>query len=178
MSRENLIPCKECGQSLSRKAETCPHCGAPQMEKSAGEWRTVFKWVAIIMIIVTPMLFLGGNGPKPMKSNISGEKTPAMPLISKMKSIDDPVQQRNWVYQAEQRVKASLRDPSKAEFRGGFFHNAKLDGKEIPAACGYVNAPNAFGGMTGYQRYVFAGTVIMEEQVSDFENVWNKLCKQ
>lgn len=25
----SLIPCKECGQSVSRKAASCPHCGHP-----------------------------------------------------------------------------------------------------------------------------------------------------
>lgn len=27
-----LIPCKECGKSVSTQAYTCPHCGAPQRE--------------------------------------------------------------------------------------------------------------------------------------------------
>lgn len=52
---------------------------------------------------------------------------------------------------AKEAVKQSLNDPSSAQFKN--IYTSSYDGK--PAACGEVNAKNAFGAYVGYQRFVY-----------------------
>lgn len=40
-----LTDCKECDHEISKKAETCPHCGAPQKRKT-----NLFTWVIVIVL--------------------------------------------------------------------------------------------------------------------------------
>ena len=45
--------------------------------------------------------------------------------------------------------------------------------------CGYVNSRNGFGGMTGPQRFIAGGTVLIEEQVTaeQMQSAWNDFCE-
>ena len=46
--------------------------------------------------------------------------------------------------------------------------------------CGEVNSKNSFGAYTGFQKFVSAGKpelTFLQEQVPDFEIVWDRLCK-
>lgn len=55
---------------------------------------------------------------------------------------------------ARSQVRAALRDPESARFRGS--GNADVEiaaGKPVEIACGYVNARNGFGGYTGEQPW-------------------------
>lgn len=54
---------------------------------------------------------------------------------------------------AREAVKQILNDPSSAQFKN--IYTTSYDGK--PAACGEVNAKNAFGAYVGYQRFVYLG---------------------
>jgi len=42
-----LTKCKECGKEISKKAEKCPHCGAPQKKKTS-----LFTWLVTILIVL------------------------------------------------------------------------------------------------------------------------------
>lgn len=89
----------------------------------------------------------------------------------------DSQQEFLWIEQGKDSVRAKLRDSGSAQFRGVFF-NRNRDG--IPFACGEVNSKNAFGGMGGFQRFISAGKpdrTWLEEQVTDFHNVWDRACK-
>ena len=48
-----LIKCKECGKEVSKKAETCPHCGAPVKKKggSAGCLTIILLGIIVFAII-------------------------------------------------------------------------------------------------------------------------------
>lgn len=48
----------------------------------------------------------------------------------------------------------------------------------VTAICGYVNSKNAFGGMTGPQRFIAGGTVGLEEDFApgEMDNAWALLC--
>ena len=77
-------------------------------------------------------------------------------------------------YLAEQAVKARLKDPASATFRG------QLVGRSgIP--CGEVNSKNSFGGYSGFTRYAASGggTVFFEEDLpsGEFQKVWDQLCR-
>lgn len=82
-----------------------------------------------------------------------------------------------WVAKGQDAVRAKLRDPDSAKFSDLYFHRGK-DG--IPVSCGRVNSKNAFGGYGGAQRFVSGGSpdmTFLEEQVTDFNVVWNRLCR-
>jgi len=71
-------------------------------------------------------------------------------------------------------VRSVLKDSDSAEFRSiEYVKNA--DGGFV---CGEVNSKNSFGGFSGWQHFISAGTqtVYLEEQVSDFRNVWRDVC--
>ena len=49
-----LIKCKECGKEVSKKAETCPHCGAP-LKKQA----TQYGCGTLILIGIVTFILIG-----------------------------------------------------------------------------------------------------------------------
>lgn len=74
-------------------------------------------------------------------------------------------------------IKHQLRDPSSAEFRNVFI-SVKADG--VQAACGEVNSNNAFGGKTGFKRFVADGrvfAVLEKANDSEFNEVWSRFCR-
>lgn len=77
---------------------------------------------------------------------------------------------------AEVLIKPKLRDPDSAVFSGIIFHEENAD--HGPIVCGYVNSRNGFGGMTGPQRFVTGGTVIIEEEVgsANMNIAWKRFC--
>ncbi len=87
---------------------------------------------------------------------------------------DERYKELLWIEKGKSDVKMRLKDSSSAEFRDVFFNN-----NGIPVACGEVNSKNSFGAYSGYQRFIYAGSVltVLEEDVSDdIEAVWNKYC--
>jgi hypothetical protein len=73
----------------------------------------------------------------------------------------------------EDRVGASLREPSSAEFR-----NVKVYRSVLPVVCGEVNGKNGFGGYAGYQRFVSGGVVAVESgmKAGEMTKLWDHLC--
>ena len=82
-----------------------------------------------------------------------------------------------WMNKGKEAVKIKLKDPGSAQFRNIYFHRGADD---IPVTCGEVNSKNSFGGYGGYQKFISTGRADMtflEEEVSDFSNLWNDLCR-
>ena len=75
---------------------------------------------------------------------------------------------------AKAMVQAWLRDPDSAQFIG--VHTVHRDG--VKAVCGFVNARNAFGGMTGNEAFVVIGTnaILAGSASAKEEAELNKLC--
>ena len=95
----------------------------------------------------------------------------------KATAISSDAREKIWMSRGKAAVKAQLKDPSSAQFRNIYFHRG-ADG--IPMTCGEVNSKNSFGAYGGYQKFVSAGKselTFLEEEVADFSNVWNSLCK-
>jgi hypothetical protein len=80
-----------------------------------------------------------------------------------------------WIETTKDGVRSRLKDPGSAVFKDVYFK----DYEATPMVCGKVNSKNGFGGMTGFQRFVASGSelVFLEEEVSDFNKAWNKICK-
>lgn len=77
--------------------------------------------------------------------------------------------------QAQNSVKSLLRDSDSAEFRNLQVLHSKSGGRYV---CGEVNSRNAFGGYVGYQQFVSVGQMtFLQEQASDFSEVWKEFCR-
>lgn len=86
-------------------------------------------------------------------------------------------QKAGWVGKGKELVKSRLKDPSSAKFRNVYFIRANVGG--TPTVCGEVNAKNSFGGMTGYKKFLSAGTIeftLIEGDTSDFNEIWRGMC--
>jgi len=68
-----------------------------------------------------------------------------------------------------------LKDSDSAEFRGIEYMRFKSGG----FICGEVNSKNSFGGFSGWQHFISAGTqtAYLEEQVSGFRGIWRDYCR-
>jgi len=64
-----LITCKDCNGDVSKKASTCPHCGAPLKRKSVGCFGGCL--ILLILIIVLPVVLTTNSTKKKSKSNIT-----------------------------------------------------------------------------------------------------------
>ena len=82
--------------------------------------------------------------------------------------------------EAEDNVRAQLRDPSSAEFTD-VVRYPPHDGKGA-VVCGMVNARNGFGGMTGPHRFISGAKTLIEQEGDGltasevFDGVWQGLC--
>ncbi len=84
-------------------------------------------------------------------------------------------QDEQWSIHMQDRVREQLKDPDSAVFRNARTYH----GSGAPVVCGEVNSRNSFGGMSGYQRFVAAGSVIaLDEQVEGgVREVWKRFCR-
>lgn len=93
---------------------------------------------------------------------------------TKNKYDDAKWKEQAWNEQGKEAIRAKLKDASSAQFRNVFFNN-----NSIPVSCGEVNSKNSFGGYSGYQSYIYAGSVltVLEEEINgDISNIWNEYC--
>ena len=82
-----------------------------------------------------------------------------------------------WMKKGMELVKARLKDPDSAKFKGVYF-NRGISG--VPVTCGQVNSRNGFGGYTGFIPFVSAGRAeftLFPNDVDDWATLWRKLCK-
>jgi hypothetical protein len=107
------------------------------------------------------------------------QESPAMPEPTPTNpDYSDPGKQAAWIRVSEDAIRAKLKDPDSAEFRNVNFYA----GGGVPMACGEVNAKNGFGGYTGFEPFVAAGSelaFLSSEMTSsrEFRKVWNQFCK-
>jgi hypothetical protein len=103
--------------------------------------------------------------------------TPEPAIDTEADAREQKIKEQNWIAIGQVAVREKLKDGDSAKFRGTFFHRGS-DG--VPMSCGQVNARNSFGAYGGFERYVSGGSARMtflESEVSDFDNVWSRLCQ-
>ena len=81
--QHNLIPCKHCGEMISKSAKTCPHCGAKNRKATVG----IVVLIILVFIIVVAVFGSEGNGPKKV-----GDISPA----SGTEQISEPPEQTDF----------------------------------------------------------------------------------
>ena len=94
-------------------------------------------------------------------------------LVPSLTQAED--QEQGWIAYNKDLLKQRLRDADSAEFRNVFFSRKA----GVPVACGEVNAPTASGAMSGFQRFVGAGSVgvFLPWDVDDFDTLWGHFCR-
>ena len=153
-----VVECKECGARVSTKAASCPACGAKAPKKT-----TAVTWFAAFAVGVVALNF------------VLREEAPSnqAPMTAEQKAQGAEALQRYMqVMTAERAIKASLKDPDSAVFSDSVF-------REPGAVCGYVNARNSFGGLTGNKGYLVdteSGAILIEGSTKGFSAAWNTRC--
>lgn len=161
-----MTACRECGESISSKAEACPKCGAPNKAKP-----TQVGCGTVIFLSFAALVGVGAL----MDSPPPPQDTPAM--VEQKERDRQIVRQKLWIEHTQGLVRAKLKDPGSADFQDVYIKRRESDG--VMFTCGRVNSKNGFGGFTGFQGFISAGTddlTFIEEQTADFSAAWNKFC--
>ena len=66
-----LTKCKECGEEISKKAEKCPKCGAPQKKGTS-----IVTWLVTILVIFWAVGYFSGNSGTSTSSTASSGPSP------------------------------------------------------------------------------------------------------
>ena len=95
-------------------------------------------------------------------------------------SKDDKQRQKDsmLILVSQEAVQSKLKDGASAEFRNVGIHK----GQKPNLVCGEVNSKNGFGGFSGYQRFISAGTAeltFLEEQMKrgEMDISWDRFCR-
>ncbi len=102
---------------------------------------------------------------------------PVVDIEASKSPYADVGKQGLWIVTSQDAIRARLKDPDSAEFRNVRFYS----GGSTPVACGEVNAKNGFGGKSGYERFIAAGSnlAILASDMkssSEMNEVWAKMC--
>lgn len=161
-----LTPCPECDARISDAAISCPHCGHPSnldassrpaRVKRGGGCGVAFVWLMIIslagaMLIAAIHSSTGADDDSPYLAVSYGKDS----------------------------LRASLRDPDSVKFGHVWAGRMPSENGEPPlVACGYFNARNGFGGMTGMRRFISgrAGFVLTDENGGAvLDVIWHQTC--
>lgn len=121
------------------------------------------------MFVLLAVAYCAQNVPKSEPTGDDEEENP----------FADVSKREYWIIQSKDTITSRLRDPDSADFRNSRFYS----GGDVPVTCGEVNAKNALGGYTGFERFIAAGpSTDLAFTASDFaagdsiDNVWERLC--
>lgn len=180
-----LAACRDCGQQVSASAKVCPHCGVKRpVPAKRGRGCAVLLGIVAILVIGTIL--------------INVMLTPAQ------KAALQAEEQRQAAAAAQAQREYALSDASVLEAAHSFIAKTARDAGSLQwsneharvtnrtvglvVVCGEVNGRNAFGGMTGARRYVFAGRIASvgiadnrmasyaTETDAGFVQLWNREC--
>lgn len=90
---------------------------------------------------------------------------------------DPPRIQKAWILRGQEIVLKNRPDADHAEFRHSFFHRGF---KYRPVTCGEVRFLAADTIIEDYQRFIYVGiqSSHLENEVTNFDLLWSKLCVQ
>lgn len=167
-----LVKCKECGSDISSKAEACPRCGAKPRRTSGCAWLVLI----LFGLLIIPPMFSGFDGARDRAAVRTARPTAQQPSATpkpENSSYRHSDYDGEMVVKAKRAVKATLRDPDSAQFRDIRYGESEETG---PAVFGHVNSKNAFGGCSGFVKFVSNGTTtLIEGRDSKTGEAWQKL---
>jgi hypothetical protein len=158
-----LVECPECKKEVSSEAAACPHCGfALHKEKRSG-WGKEIGLLLLVPIGILVALFL-------------------IFLVKEIVSPTDLSKSPTWaISQGKESLEHSLKDPDSVEYGDVWAGTLKSDKGSVLVACGYFNARNSFGGMTGQQRFIGSpGGIAFTSEIAGgvFDTMWQQACVQ
>lgn len=120
----SMTTCKECGKSISNKAESCPSCGAKIKRTS------LLTKIVLVLIVVgsIPVIFSAGSSSKPQNTKPEA----ATPISLRMSNVAA----------TEDTIKSKLRNPDSLHW------NRVLSNNDGTIVCLEARAQNGFGGMS------------------------------
>jgi hypothetical protein len=157
-----LVECRECKKQISTEAAICPSCGI--RKPYANKRRTAPGTLLLAVVSFTGFLIWIANLDPGMGGNTSAG-------ISKNDAIAT----------GKESLEANLKDADSVEFGDVWAGRiSKETGESMLVACGYYNARNGFGGMTGEKRFIGGpgGVVLTDDQptTNAFNLLWPKAC--
>lgn len=180
---EDEKTCPRCREQVKLLASLCKHCGYVFSEAEMQEARRIDagrhqpQWGCIALVgVVLLLAYCGRSDSDDDKQQNEPTKTESAQVVeSDTGKYGDVGKQYAWISEGKRQIQAVLKDPSSADFRNVRFYS----GGGIPVTCGEVNAKNGFGGYTGFERFVAAGSqiAVTESMVTDsLDPVWDKFC--
>jgi hypothetical protein len=167
--------CPQCAETIKKAATICRYCGyrfSPEelaRQKKADSRRVA--WGCLPIIVIVGLIAITSSNRQGSTSH--PEPSGGTPAAS---TIDTSERIAFFQTKAKEAMTDALRDPGSAQYKDVTAHVFPEDHK-IYVFCGYVNSKNGFGGYTGFKPFVAgAGIAATSEIVSDFSNLWNKLC--
>ena len=111
-------------------------------------------------------------------ASLAGLIVSACGSSSSSNGADDSSRLAGFQTAAKEQVQGILKDPDSAKYEDVHAYKHVNDtGQTAYVFCGKVNSKNGFGGYGGYQRFVSTvGIAVLEEQASDFRQVWSQFC--
>ena len=182
-----LLKCPECNKKISSAANACPHCGfplspsqsdggvpLPPSKKTSSSPKSCLGCLTFVVLAFVGLIGYGwylGEQERKRYEAMTPEQKAAFDEQKRQKGIEEAKRNAQkkaqkdqedqydkeevWKSRGIEAARAKLKDPESAEFKDVYFHRGK-DG--IPATCGTVNSKNGFGGFTGYQHFISAGS--------------------
>lgn len=131
-----LIKCKECGSTVSSKADACPSCGVRLQRKPIGCGTAVLLVIGAMFVAGQIAGGLSGESSAPAPAN----KAPTAAELAEAR-LDDG----RWA--CRERVLSGLKAPKSASFQNYRQFRANKVDEERYSIIGYVDAQNSFGAM-------------------------------
>lgn len=164
MAREKKCP--QCAEMVKPDAKVCRFCGHQFPQVSALPKMGLGKKLLIGFGGLVGLSVLVQIA-QPRRSGVDNAQSESATKID----VDPGRKDKDMAaYLAKQAVPTALKDPSSADFGDVWGMSANI-------ACGFVNAKNSFGAMTGQTRFIFdSGRVEFEKMDGGLARRWNALC--
>lgn len=158
-----LIKCKECGNQVSSKAQTCPQCGARIARKPMGCGGLVGMVLLGVIVLGVFASMIGPKAPPPPPT-----PAPTPEQVAAKKKQNESIARAQ---AGAAMLKQAMRDPDSFKLSQALV----IDG--TGAVCYEYRARNGFGGMNiGHAVISSDGKTFKTENDAGYHNLWNKEC--
>lgn len=195
MSADEKV-CPDCAETVKAAANVCRFCGhqfkrvkapskrspyqGPRNDKERKVARNSQIGCAVVVIaLIIAVANCSSDAPPSQTASPTSNVQEDTSEAGDESPFDDTRKQSLWIVMSRDAIRSRLRDPESAEFRNLRFYS----GGSVPVVCGEVNAKNAFGGYTGYERFIASGDntdiAFLASDLAEGDSIdeaWDQLC--